>query len=84
MNSFLDEHPTIVPLFEVDILSVVEPYVATDSKHDEPYGPDPTSMEELQQAHDALECESEISQRVKASTLEDLNLGSPDAPRKSK
>ena len=80
MNFLLEEHPTIVPLFEVDVLSVVEPYVASDIKHDEPYELDPTSMKELQQAHDALERELEISKRVKASTLEDVNLGSPEAP----
>ena len=38
-------------------------------------------MKELQQARDALERELEISQRVKASTLEDVNLGSSDEPR---
>ena len=27
MNSFVDEHPTIVPLFKIDVFSVVEPYV---------------------------------------------------------
>ena len=81
MNSFLEEHPTIVPLFEVDVLSAVDPYVANDIKHNEPNEPDLTaSMKELQQAHDALERELEISKRVKASTLEDVNLGSPDVP----
>ena len=25
MDSFLDEHPTIVPLFEIDVLTAVEP-----------------------------------------------------------
>ena len=28
MNSFLDEHPTIVPRFEIDVLSTIKPYVA--------------------------------------------------------
>ena len=27
MNSFMDEHPTIIPLFEIDVISVVKPYV---------------------------------------------------------
>ena len=76
MNSFLNEHPTIVPLFEVDVLSAVEPYVATDIKHEAPYELDPASIKELQQARDALERELEISQRVKASILEDVNLDS--------
>ena len=65
MNSFLEEHPTILPLFEIDVLSAVEPYVATDIKHEAPYEPDPASIKELQQAREALNCELEISQRVK-------------------
>ena len=81
MNSFLEAHPAIVPLFEVDLHSAVEPYVANYIKHDEPYEPDPTSMKELQQARDALERDLEILQRVKASTLEDVNLGSLEAPQ---
>ena len=47
MKSFLDEHPTIIPLFEVDVLSAVEPYVATDMKHEAPYKPEPTSIKEI-------------------------------------
>ena len=31
MNCFLDEHPTIMPVFEIDVLSSVESYVATCS-----------------------------------------------------
>ena len=62
MNSFLEAHPAIVPLFEVDVLSVVEPYVATDIKHEDPYEPNPAFIKELQQARDALEHELEILQ----------------------
>ena len=38
----LEEHPTIVPLFEVDVLSAMEPYIATNSKPDELHEPDLT------------------------------------------
>ena len=62
----------------------MEPYVATGSKTDELHEPDPASLKELQQACEALERELAISQRVKSSTLEDVNLGSPDAPRRIK
>ena len=40
MNSFLDEHPTIIPLFEIDVLSVVEPYIANIIHHDASHEPD--------------------------------------------
>ena len=38
-------------------------------------------MSMKEQAHDALERELEISQWVKAYTLEDVNLGSSEKPR---
>ena len=76
MNSFLEEHPTIVPLFEIHVLSAVEPYIATNSKPDDLHKPDPTSLKELQQAREALERELAISQRIKPSALEKVNIGS--------
>ena len=48
MHDFLEENPTIVPLFEIDVLSAVEPYIAATSKHDNLHEPDPTSLKELQ------------------------------------
>ena len=80
MKSFLDEHPTIVLLFKIDVLSIVEPDVANAIEYEASHEPDPTSIKELQLARDTLERELAISQRVKASTLEDVNLGSPSEP----
>ena len=48
MNSFPEEHSTIITLFKVDVLSAMQPYVATDIKHEAPYEPDSTSIKELQ------------------------------------
>ena len=42
MNSFLDEHPTIVPLFEIDVLSAVEPFIANTLDHNASYEPNQT------------------------------------------
>ena len=84
MHAFLEENPTIVPLFEINVLSAVEPYVTTSSKLDELHEPDPTSLKDLQQAREALERELAISQGVKASALEDINIGSWEIPRKVK
>ena len=61
MHSFLEETPTIVPLFKIDVLSAVEPYIATNSKPDELHEPDPISLKELQQAREALEHKLAIS-----------------------
>ena len=71
MNSFLEDQPQSSHLLK-------SMYVTTDIKHEIPSEPNPASIKELQQARDALERELEISQRVKASTLKDVNLGSPD------
>ena len=46
--------------------------------------PDPKSVDELQCARKALEHELEISQGVKASTLEEINLGTTTDPQKLK
>ena len=81
INSFLDEHPMIVLLFEIDVLSNIEPYIENAIDHEVFEKLDPTSIKELQQARDALDRKVAISQRVKGSTLENVNLGSPSEPR---
>ena len=83
MESFLDEHPTIVPLFEIDVLTVVEPYLAETnrSRQEAPCELDPEFVKELQHGRDALDRELVISQQVKASTLEEVNLSSSTEPR---
>ena len=48
MNLFLEVHPTIVPIFEVDVLSAIEPYIANAFEHDASYEPNPASIKELQ------------------------------------
>ena len=83
MDAFLEEHPTIIPLFEIDAISAVdtpldEEVIAEALPQDEL---DSTTIIELRHARDAFERELAISQRVKASTLESLNLDSDENPR---
>ena len=80
MYSFLDEHPMIVPLFDIDVLSSVELYIASTANQDAPHEPVPESVKELQHTRDALDWESTIYQRVKASTMEEVILGSATKP----
>ena len=84
MHAFLEENPTIVPLFEIDVLSAVEPYIPTRSNPEELYKRDATSLNELQHAREALERELAISQRVKAYALEDINISSEETSRTAK
>ena len=77
IDRYLEEHPKIVPLFEVDITAAVRPYI-TSPESDEP---DQEAIRELRQAQESLEKEMTISQRVKASQLEEVDLGTKDKPR---
>ena len=75
-DDFLHDHPTIIPLFEINAIPTVEPPTREEVTEetlpqDEP---DPTTVAELRHARDAFERELAISQRVKASTLETINL----------
>ena len=51
----IDSTTTIVPFFEIDVLSVVELYVANAIEHDTSYELDPTSIKELQWSSDVQE-----------------------------
>ena len=63
MDHFLEEHPTIVPLFETDVLTAIEPYISEPApkENEDPHEPDPQSIEELRHAHDVLDVELTIS-----------------------
>ena len=83
VDEFLQDYPTIIPLFEIDAISAVstplEEEVTEDTlPQDEP---DPTTIAELRHARDTFERELTISQRVKASMLESLNLSFDENPR---
>ena len=83
VDDFLEDLPTIIPLFETDAIPAIgtpldEEVTEATLPQDEP---DPSTIAELRHARDAFERELAISQRVKASTLESLNLGSDENPR---
>ena len=68
-NHYFNDNPKIIPLFEVDILQVQTPYV--DSQE---LPLDEQTMKEIRLQQEATEREMKISQRVQASTLEEVNL----------
>ena len=68
IDQYLDEHPRIV-----DVVDAVTTYVT--HREDEFDEPDKEAIRELQQIQEALEREMVVSQRVKASKLEDVDLG---------
>ena len=56
MDHFLEEHPTIIPLFEIDVISAIgSPSVEDVTEDSFPQDePDPTTIAELRHARDAL------------------------------
>ena len=76
VDDFLEDHPTIIPLFEIDAIPTIgtpvdEEVTEETLPQDES---DPTTIAELRHARDAFERELAISQLVKTSTLESLKL----------
>ena len=80
-KAYLDDHPRIVPLFEIDIIETVVDYPASNMLQEEAYELDPKSLLELSRARAAFDWEMEISRRVSASTLEDVNVEMTTDPR---
>ena len=64
VDLYLDDHPRIIPLFNIFIVEAVHPYmsrkdtVAEETLQD----PDPKSMDELRHSREALECKLAMSQ----------------------
>ena len=79
VDQYLQENPKIVPLFEIDVAEAVSPYILQPEENDEE--PDKEVIRELRQAQEALEREMAVSQRVKASQLEEVNLGTTEDAR---
>ena len=79
VDQYLQENPKIVPLFEIDVVEAVSPYILQPEENDEER--DKEVIPELRQAQEALEREMAVSQRVKASQLEEVNLGTTNEAR---
>ena len=47
-EAYLDDHPRIIPLFEIDVIETAADYASPTTLHEEAYEPDPKSiMEEV-------------------------------------
>jgi hypothetical protein len=67
-DTFLQENPTLVPLYKIDVVKEGEPYQTSEE----------AAVVELGRAREALERELAVSQRVRPTELEELNLGSAE------
>ena len=50
LEAYLDEHPRIIPLFEIDVIETAADYATPTTLHEEAYEPDLESILELNQA----------------------------------
>ena len=82
MNQYFDENPKIIPLFEIDILDIITPNISNEEKDVDSSGTegplDDKTLRELHLQQKAMEREMQVSQRVQAFVLEELNLGIND------
>jgi hypothetical protein len=69
-ETFLQENPTLVLLYEIDVVKEAAPYQISDE----------AAVIELGMAKEALELELAMSQRVRPTELEELNLGMAEEP----
>ena len=50
LETYLDENPRIVPLFEIDVLETASEQISTSAPNNDDYRPDPESVLELSKA----------------------------------
>jgi hypothetical protein len=72
-TTYFSENPTIVPLYEIDIIKEAEPYQVGDDTEE--------GVIELGRVREALERELAVSQRVRPAELEEVNIGTPKESR---
>ena len=82
VNQYFEENPKIILLYEIDVVDIITPYIVNEEKDtdisDTEARLDDRSLRELCLQQEALERELQVSQRVHASTLEELNLADND------
>ena len=81
LERYLDENPRIVPLFEIDVGGTVESYASPIETTTRDVEPGEDAITELRCAQEAFEREMEISCRVAATELKEINVGTTDDPR---
>ena len=74
-KQYFNDNPKIIPLFEVDIVQALTPYV---EDHPDTILVDEQTLKEIRLQQEACEKEMLVYQRVQASSLEELNLAEDD------
>ena len=84
IEQYLEENPRIIPLFEIDVVEIITPYINNENLGTGELNQqeDPKSLKEFQYQQEAMEREMQVSQRVKTSVLPELNLARGDSEQK--
>ena len=80
LERYLDQNPRIVPLFKIDVWGTVDSYAFPTESTGQEDEPGEDALAELQRAQEAFEREMEISRRVAATELEEVNMGTIAEP----
>ena len=81
LERYLDKNPRIVPLFEIDVDETAESYASPIKITGHGDEPSEDAIAELRRAQEAFEHEMEMSRRVAATELEEINMGTTEDPR---
>ena len=81
LKTYLEEHPRIMPLFEIDVIEMARAYTTPRTIGAQECEPDTEALMELWRAQDALDQEMEISRWVMTSNLEEINIRTSNVPR---
>ena len=80
LECYLDENLRTAPLFDIDVGGTTETYASPVANAVHNKEPNEEAIMELCRAQDAFMREMEISHRVMETMLEEINVGSAEAP----
>ena len=81
LETYLEENPRIVPLFEIDVIETSDAYVISMALEIEDCEPDIEALMELFREQGVFNREMEISQCVTTSALKEINDSIADVPQ---
>ena len=81
LERYLDENPWIMPILEIDVGGTMETYASVVDTATRDEEPSEEVIAELPRAHDTFEHEMELLRCIRATALEEINVGTTEAPR---
>ena len=81
LEGYLEENPRIVPICEIDVGRTMESYASPIETTTHDVDPGEDAITELRCAQEAFKREMEISCRVAAKELKEINMGRMDDSR---